>query len=87
MELVRDLSIQEWNVRNVLYDKLISLLKMQQSYWKQRAKIRWIQEGDAGTKLFHSHATVKHRRNSISALLDDNNISITQHDQKANLIW
>lgn len=55
MELTRDLCIQEWNFQNILYDKLISLLKMQKAYWKQRAKIRWVQEGDAGTKLFHSH--------------------------------
>jgi hypothetical protein len=49
--------------------------------------IKWVQEGDAGTKLFHAHAFVKHRRNSIASLLDDSNVSVTQHDQKANLIW
>lgn len=87
IEVLRDLSIQEWNFRNTLYDKLISLLKMQKTYWKQRAKIKWVQEGDAGTKLFHAHASVKHRRNSIASLLDDSNVSVTQHDQKANLIW
>jgi len=61
-ELPRDLSIQEWNFRNLLYDKLVSILKMQKIYWKQRAKIRWVQDGDAGTKLFHAHATVRHRK-------------------------
>lgn len=62
IELLRDLSIQEWNFRNLLYDKLVSILKMQKIYWKQRAKIRWVQDGDAGTKLFHAHATVRHRK-------------------------
>ncbi|XP_066360901.1 uncharacterized protein [Miscanthus floridulus] len=87
MELLRDLSIQEWNFRNILDDRLVSLLRMQKAYWKQRSKVAWVREGDAGTKLFHAHATVRHRRNTIASLLDDNNIPITEHNQKAELIW
>jgi hypothetical protein len=68
LELLRDLSLSEWNFKNVLCDKLITLLKMQRAYWRQREKIRWIKEGDAGTKFFHAHATLKHRRNTILAL-------------------
>jgi hypothetical protein len=41
---------------------------MQRAYWRQREKIRWIKEGDARTKFFHAHATLKHRRNTILAL-------------------
>ena len=32
MELLRDLSIQEWNFKNILYDRLVSLLRMQKAY-------------------------------------------------------
>jgi hypothetical protein len=37
--------------------------------------------------FFHAHATVKHRRNTIASLTDDNGTSFSEHDQKANLLW
>lgn len=57
----RDLSLVEWNFRIVLDKHLISLLD-QRSYWKQRGKIKWVKLGDASTKFFHKHATIKYRR-------------------------
>ena len=77
MELLRDLTIQEWNFRNILYDKLASLLMMRKVYWKQRSKVTWVREEDAGTKLFPAHATVRHRRNTISSLLNDSNLHVS----------
>lgn len=68
IELFWDLSLTEWNFRNLVTEKLISLLKQQKIYWKQRQKIRWVREGDAGTKFFHAHATINHRKNTISTL-------------------
>lgn len=59
IELFRDLSLPEWNFRNLVSDKLISLLKQQRTYWMQRGKVRWVKEGDAGTKFFHGHATIR----------------------------
>jgi len=87
MELLRDLTIEVWNFINILYDKLVSLLKMQKVYWKQRSKVTWVREEDAGTKLFPAHATVRHRRNTISSLLNDNNLPVSEHNKKAGLIW
>jgi len=59
VELYRGLSLPEWNFKNLISGKLILLLKQQRTYWKQRGKIRWVKEGDAGTKKFHAHATIK----------------------------
>jgi len=87
LELLRDLSFPEWNFRNALYDKLVSLLSMQKTYWKQRSKIRWIKEGDFGTKFFHTHATIKHRKNTISPLTNDQEAVLTDHEQKAHILW
>jgi hypothetical protein len=42
--------------------------KHQSLYWKQRGKIKWIKEGEVGTKFFHAHATMhkaKERYNFI----------------------
>lgn len=44
-------------------------------------------DGDAGTKLFNAYAIVRHSKNTISTILDDNNALLTHHDHKANLIW
>jgi hypothetical protein len=50
VEIFRDLSLPEWNFRNIVSAKLISLLKQRKTYWRQRGKIRWVRKGDAGTK-------------------------------------
>jgi hypothetical protein len=83
----RDLSIEEWNFRELLQTKIAGLLQIQKIYWKQRASIKWVTDGDISSRFFHSHATVKHRRNSIALLSDDNGSSFSEHDHKANLLW
>jgi len=70
IEGLRDLSLLEWNFKNIVSAKLISLLRQQRTYWKQRGKIRWVKEGDAGTRFFHAHATIRHRKNTIFSLKD-----------------
>jgi hypothetical protein len=87
IELFRDLSLPEWNFRNLVTEKLIYLLKQQRTYWKQRGKIRWVKEGDAGTRFFHSHATIRHRKNNITSLLDPLGNHLVGHGCKAELLW
>ena len=87
VELFRDLSLPEWNFRDLISAKLISLLKQQKTYWKQRGKIRWVKEGDAGTKFFHAHATIRHRKNTITTLQDGLGNIFQHHEQKAELLW
>lgn len=67
--------------------KLISLLKQQRAYWKQRGQIKWVTLGDASTKFFHADATVKFRGNFITQLRDEQGTIVTEHSDKANLIW
>jgi hypothetical protein len=38
IEEFRDLSLVEWNFRAILENSLISLLKQQRAYWKQRGR-------------------------------------------------
>lgn len=87
IEVFRDLSIQEWNFRNLVAEKLVQLLKQQRTYWKQRGKIRWVKQGDAATKIFHAHATIRHRQNRITSLLDQQGNLLCGHEQKAQLLW
>jgi hypothetical protein len=87
LEEFRDLSLVEWNFKRLLEDKLISLLKQQKAYWKQRGAIKWATLGDASMKFFHAQATTKYRRNLITQLQDDPGFVVTEHSEKANLIW
>lgn len=52
LEEYRDLSLEEWNFRQISKEKLISLLKQQKLYWRQRGTIKWVKFGDASTKFF-----------------------------------
>lgn len=87
IECFRDLSLIEWNFREILSSKLVSLLRQQRRYWKQWGKINWVKEGDASTKYFHAHATITHRKNTIACLQDDSGDNITDHDGKAKILW
>jgi len=66
---------------------LLSLLKQQNIYWKQRASIKWTTLGDGSTKFFHANATIRYRRNLISALEDSEGFTVKDHSAKAQLIW
>jgi hypothetical protein len=87
MEEHRDLSIEEWNFRDILQQKVADLLNIQKIYWKQRAAIKWITDGEICSRFFHAHATVKHRKNSIATLTDENGIIHFEHEHKFGLLW
>lgn len=59
----RDLTLAEWNFREILKQKLNNLLDQQKIYRKQRGAIKWVKLGDTNTKLFHANASIKHRGN------------------------
>ena len=86
IEESRDLTIQEWNFKDVLVHHLHDLLSKQRAYWKQRGQIKWATWGDAGTKGFHADATIKHRHNLISSLKDANGNVAISHAKKADVL-
>jgi hypothetical protein len=87
LEECRDLSLEEWNFRIVLRKKLLYMLELQKIYWRQRANIRWVQLGDATTKFFHAHATIRMRANSIKQLQKSDGTFALSHKDKEQLLW
>lgn len=52
LEEYRDLTLNEWNFREILRLKLNDLLDQQKIYWKQRGALKWIKLGDTNTSYF-----------------------------------
>lgn len=48
--------------------KLGVLLLKEEDYWRQRAKVYWLQEGDRNTNFFHAMASQRKRRSVIHSL-------------------
>ncbi|VFQ69024.1 unnamed protein product [Cuscuta campestris] len=68
---------QENSQINLLEFKLATALlqqalKKEESFWAQKANIRWISQGDASTAFFHSFVKGRRHRLCISSLKDDN---------------
>jgi hypothetical protein len=87
LEEFRDLSLQEWNFRQILKENLEKLLEQQMIYWMQRGRIKWVTLGDENTKFFHTTATIQHNKNSIIMLKDGNGQEKYEHEEKAVLLW
>lgn len=59
-------------------NKLDELLLHEESYWKQRAKMFWLADGDANSKFFHAYASSRRKTNNISKLYtNDGGIAVT----------
>ncbi|XP_020676647.1 uncharacterized protein LOC110095446 [Dendrobium catenatum] len=77
------LLLQEKEARNGLlsYDEICllkfkigelnSTLSLLSTWWKQRAKVKWINEGDQNSKFFHSFASARKNVNFIASIKDD----------------
>jgi len=46
-----------------LNNHLNSLLHQEEHFWKQRAKIYWLSDGDANTSFFHAFANARKKWN------------------------
>jgi hypothetical protein len=60
-----------------LQEKHARLLVQEEAYWRQRAKMHWLKEGDLNTKFFHLSASTRHRAKKIEKLINDENIAVT----------
>jgi hypothetical protein len=80
IEESRDLEVHEWNFEDILQDHLSNLLDWQKIYWKQRGRIKWVTKGDAGTKIFHANATIRHMHNLITTIKDNEGTILSNHE-------
>lgn len=48
-----------------------ALWRQEESYWQQQARVKWLQEGDANTKVFHQSTLQRRRRNKVIKIKDE----------------
>lgn len=53
-------------------EELGDLLIQEEVFWRQRAKIFWLKEGDINTRFFHQMCSSRKRRNKLEKLKDEN---------------
>lgn len=66
--------------------KLNQLLSSEETYWKQRAKLFWLKEGDENTRFFHSSATAREKANRISFLLNNEGDRVEDHEGMCRIV-
>lgn len=62
------------------------LLAQEESYWKQRAKLFWLREGDDNTRFFHSSATARKKANKIKMLVVDDGVSCEDQEGMSTIV-
>lgn len=62
-------------------EKHARLLVHEEAFWKQRAKMHWLKEGDMNTKFFHTSAITRGKVKKVSKLrTDDGRMATSQED-------
>ncbi|KAB2616581.1 hypothetical protein D8674_023169 [Pyrus ussuriensis x Pyrus communis] len=55
-------------------------------YWCQRSRVKWLREGDANTKFFHSSTLQRRRRNKVVKLRNKNGSWVDHPSQVRQLV-
>lgn len=65
----------------MLSRELDALLLQEEMLWRDKAKARWTEDGDANTHYFHLTTIVHRNHNSIQRILTDRSIWISTREQ------
>jgi hypothetical protein len=85
LEEHRDLTVEEWNFKNLLRKKLTSLLHQQKIYWN-KVPSSGLSLG-CRDKFFRANASIRHRKKLITCLKTSDGTEIYNHEAKAEMLW
>jgi hypothetical protein len=75
------ISSEQTRKEEVLRYKLNKLEEQKELYWKQRAHMHWMKDGDRNTKYFHSVATERRKMNRIKKLRREDNVVVEEEEE------
>ena len=84
-EEYRQLSVHEFQVRQLAYETLHEASKSRATYWKQRSKHKRIKECDSNTAFHHAQATIRLRSNYIP-FIRVNDQQVANHNAKTEAL-
>ncbi|GAU47271.1 hypothetical protein TSUD_280940 [Trifolium subterraneum] len=70
---------------SIVQNKLSNVLLQEDRYWKQRAKVYWLIDGDKNSKFFHASASARKKRNAIKKLRDTNDVLVEDQSGLCNI--
>jgi hypothetical protein len=53
-----------------------TLLVQEETYWRQRAKMHWLKEGDLNTNFFHLSTSIRSKSKKIDKLVTGANVEV-----------
>lgn len=71
------LSLEEFRERVRMRERVFELVNVTESRWRQRARCKWLREGDKNTRYFHAQASARCRKNRVEAVRDKNGRVVT----------
>ncbi|KAI0488426.1 hypothetical protein KFK09_028257 [Dendrobium nobile] len=67
-------------LRNKIHELNVTLRRLS-TWWNQRAKVKWHEEGDANSRFFHNFASARYNGNRINQIRDESNTTQVEEDQ------
>ncbi|KAI0493884.1 hypothetical protein KFK09_024010 [Dendrobium nobile] len=74
------LTEQEYRMLKEKVLELNSTLARLNTWWKQRAKVNWLKEGDGNSRFFHNYASARRNVNKIIKIKDEDGNTIEDQD-------
>ncbi|XP_078149480.1 uncharacterized protein LOC144544804 [Carex rostrata] len=64
------LNQEEFTERVKMRERVFELANIIEARWRQRARCKWLQEGDKNTRYFHARASARCRKNRVDEIKD-----------------
>ncbi|KAL6194794.1 hypothetical protein ACLB2K_035870 [Fragaria x ananassa] len=71
---------------NELQANLSESLRVQESFWKEKARLKWLSEGDRNSAFFHAMCRTRRNRSSITLLRDGNQVFDDPHSIQDHIV-
>src|SRR3954469_6939663 len=62
------------------HNEYSKILIREDTYWRQRAKMHWLRNGDLNTKFFHRSASARCSFQKIKMLHDEENVEVSDQE-------